>query len=284
MNILQQALQLSTTGTCKTPITKISYNNFSTRYLKLLHQILLGPNVALALVALQNSGFLSLLIPEIKDNINIKSPKPFKKVWPHILQVIVNTPTILTVRWAALFHDLGKAETFKLINDKVTFYNHEIVSANIFKKFYYYNRSLFTKEQMKEIHTLISHHGYLESYTDNWSDAAVNRFINTVGPYRDNLFALAKADLTTQNNTFREQYLLQRDKLEQRINSIINKPLIILPKGLGTVISSEFNIVPGKEIGQIKLELEKLIGNKELESNQAIDYYIRYLKEKRIYG
>lgn len=280
MNIIQQALQLSTTGICKTTIPKVSYNNFSTKYLRLLHRILLGPNVALALVALQNSGFLSLLIPEIKQNINLKSPKPFKKVWPHTLQVIVNTPSILTVRWAALFHDLGKAETFKIINNKVTFHNHEVVSANIFKKFSY-SCPIFTKNQIEEIYTLIANHGYLESYNDNWSDAAVNRFINTVGPYRDNLFALARADLTTKNNKFREQYLLQRDKLEQRIEVIINKQSVILPKGLGTVISSEFNIVPGKQIGQIKLELEKLISNKELETNQNIEYYIDYLKREK---
>lgn len=37
------------------------------------------------------------------------------------------------LKWAALFHDLGKPETHRLVEDKITFYNHDQAGAAIFQ-------------------------------------------------------------------------------------------------------------------------------------------------------
>lgn len=279
MNLLRQAKQISETGLCKDKIEKITFNQFGIRQLKILHNILLGKNAALALSALYNARFFDFFIPEIRKNVELKSEKPFKKIWPHTLQVITNTPKILTLRWAALFHDLGKAESFELKNGKVTFYNHEEISANIFKSFAY-KYPIFTQDQIKEIYTIILYHGYLEFYNYKWSDTAVKRLCKKVEPYLDNLLIFIRADLTTQNSEKKKKILEKRDQLEKRIANVFNREIKnpLLPKGIGTQISVVFDIPVGKKIGIIKQYLENMIEQNKLEANKDINYYIEFLK------
>jgi tRNA nucleotidyltransferase (CCA-adding enzyme) len=49
----------------------------------------------------------------------------------HTLEVLKNTPPELETRLAALFHDIGKATTKKVIDNEIHFYEHEDVSAEM---------------------------------------------------------------------------------------------------------------------------------------------------------
>lgn len=283
MQILKQAKQISLTGNTEfviSPVSDININTIPISELKDLHKIMMGPHVVLALMALESSGFLNLIIPEIKQAIELKTSNlQFKKIWPHTLQVINQTPQNLLLRWAALFHDLGKVKTFFIKNGKVTFHGHEHVSANIFNDFTK-KIPIFNTYQKNTIYFLIYNLDRVENYKNDWSDSGVRRFYYEMGDNLNLLIYLSKADITTGNPKNKTKILNRIANLEQRILSLqdseFNKP--ILPKGIGTKISEEFNIPLGSKLGEIKKLLETNISNKIISNKESIDYYILWLK------
>lgn len=54
------------------------------------------------------------IIPELKPTLGFDQHSPHHKydLFTHIAHVVGNVPPDLTVRWAALLHDVGKAPTF----------------------------------------------------------------------------------------------------------------------------------------------------------------------------
>lgn len=246
--------------------------------LHLLHKIITGDHVTLALKILEETGFLEYLIPEIRDNKNIESTKHYKKIWPHTLQVINQTPKILPIRWAALFHDLGKYKTFEIINNKVTFHFHERESAHIFNSFTR-RIDIFSYNQKRCIYSLIKNLEYIENYNSSWSDSAVRRFIKKISPYTNELIILSKADITTKNKDKKQKILERVRNLENRIIQIKQKDKTYFPKGLGNAISTNLNIELGPEIGEIKDFLKSQIDIGKILPNKDVEYYIEEVRK-----
>lgn len=245
-----------------------------------LHDVVSAPQASLALAVLQNSGFFKIFIPEIEASLNLTSDKEFKQIWPHTLRVINQTPNDLCLRWAALFHDLGKAESFEIIDGKVTFHGHEGISAKIFLRFAK-RTMIFNKEIKDKIHFLVKNLGYVEAYDKSWTDSAVRRFAKEIGPNLKDLITLSKADITTKHQSKKDKILSRINDLQQRIEKISKEDSEknILPKGIGQIIYETFNIPLGPEIGRVRSFLEIQIKNHEILPKQDINYYISYLKE-----
>jgi putative nucleotidyltransferase with HDIG domain len=94
-------------------------------------------------------------------------------------------------RLAALFHDIGKVETRKYDNGVWTFYRHEAHSARIAKAILL--RLRFPGAVTEKACHLIAEHMF--HYTEDWSDAAVRRFIIRAGEENlEDLYALRRAD------------------------------------------------------------------------------------------
>jgi hypothetical protein len=94
---------------------------------------------------------------------------------------------------------------------------------------------------------------------------------------------LSRADITTGNSQKKNKILNKISQLENRISELkkLDEKKNPLPKGLGTIIASEFNIPVGREIGIIKEDLEKKIEESIILGNMNISYYIDYLKSSR---
>jgi poly(A) polymerase len=259
-------------------IIKEDIDKLSIEDLSILHTIMVGPHVGLAIAILQRIGFFTDLIPEIQYSLDLKSSKHFKEIWPHTIQVIGQTPAILNIRWAALFHDLGKAKAFEIKNNKVTFHHHEHISACIFDQFAK-RTGIFNSGQRRAIRFIISNLGYIESYESHWTDSAVRRFDIEVGTFLADLLTLSEADITTGKLDKKRKILNKIQELKGRILTIREKDAMVcvLPKGLGNAISDDLGIPLGPRIGQIRKELENKIEKGELEKNKDIQYYIDYL-------
>jgi poly(A) polymerase len=286
MKLLEQARSLALTGKCEgevQPVTKEEVQALTPKELQVLHEILSGPQVTLALVNLQQMGFFDWLIPEIKESLELKSSKQFKQIWPHTLVVLNQTPAKRAVRWAALFHDLGKAQAFSIKDKKVTFHHHEQISAKIFDKFAR-KVQIFGRGQKNRIHFLVSNLGYVEGYESNWTDSAVRRFAREVDIYLEDLLTLSQADITTKSAKKKERILRRIGELRTRILEIQEKDAKqpVLPKGLGNEISAQLGVPIGPEIGKIRKELEKKIESGELSPNGESKYYIEYLKKNPV--
>ena len=264
-------------------VTKEEVYALSSDDLSILHSIMIGPHVSLAMATLQRIGFFADLVPEIQDGLDLKSSKNFKEIWPHTIQVVGQTPSVLSVRWAALFHDLGKSKAFEIKNNKVTFHHHEHISAGIFNRFAL-DTGIFSGGQRRTIRFLISHLGYVENYSNSWTDSAVRRFDKEIGIFLDDLLTLSEADITTSRPEKRRQILNQIKSLKDRIAKIreFDSQQHLLPKGIGTEISIQLGIPEGRILGEIRRDLEDKIKRGILDPNKDYHYYIEHLRKTQV--
>jgi putative nucleotidyltransferase with HDIG domain len=95
-------------------------------------------------------------------------------------------------RLAALYHDIGKPVTAQKDEDgAVTFYRHEKESAALTRQILL--RFRYPNAVIDKVCHLIEEHMFF--YEENWTDAAVRRFVVRVGEENlDDLFALRQAD------------------------------------------------------------------------------------------
>ena len=285
MKVLRQAKQLALTGWINEEIkqlTKDEARDLCNKNLSALHDILTAPHASLALEVLQRVGFFRYILPEIQESLDLTSDKKFKKIWPHTLQVVNQTPPKLNLRWAALFHDLGKAQAFDIKKGKVTFHQHERLSAKIFNKFSKIV-PIFGEGQRSCIHFLIANLGQVESYSSKWTDSAVRRFALEMDIYLEDLLQLSEADITTKNQSTKDHIVYKLKELKSRIEEVAKKDAQkeLLPKGIGTVISQTFGIPVGPEIGKIRNNLDMKIKSGELLPNESFEYYISFLKKQK---
>ena len=92
------------------------------------------PSVGLKLM--EETGVMSIFIPELLTGRGcVQSDERGMHdfdVLDHLYYACDGAPKEnLNVRIAALFHDIGKPATKKIIDNKITFYNHEKVSAQL---------------------------------------------------------------------------------------------------------------------------------------------------------
>jgi poly(A) polymerase len=233
------------------------------------------------LEALFKSGILSELYPEVTCMVGFGGAgQGHKDLWEHTKTVVAQTVPRRAIRWAALFHDVGKVETFSRDSGKVTFHSHEMVSARAFDKAA--RRTELDRDLRKHIRFLVRYLGYVESYADDWTESAVRRVQRDTEPYFEDLVALARADITTKHDHKRRQHQVRMDTLSERAREIARKDaeLPLLPKGLGTKIIQELAIAPGPRIGELMDDLKKAVENGELEPRAELDVYVRYLKDR----
>jgi poly(A) polymerase len=281
--------QLAYKGICGeiTSVSKSDVSALSAEDLSVLHSVMIGPHVSLALAMLQRIGFFEELIPEIQEGLNLSLEKnsngQFKDIWPHTIRVVGQAPPQLNIRWAALFHDLGKAKAYSIKNNKVTFHHHEYISARIFDQFAE-RTGIFSGGQRRNIRFLVAHLGYVENYDNTWSDSAVRRFDKEMGIYLEDLLTLSEADITTSRPANRNLILNRIRELRDRIADIREKDAkqCPLPKGLGTAIADTLGIPLGPRIGELRKELEVKIQQGELSANEDISYYIEHLKKTQV--
>jgi poly(A) polymerase len=256
------------------------------RWLQEMRKLLCGDWVRPALRFLQDVRILGIILPEVASLVGLHERLPddtehaHKDVWAHTLQVIEQTPAEPTLRWAALFHDMGKAWTRLLHTDgRVTFYRHEKQGAMLFEGIA--RRFTFDNASTKEIRFIIENHGRVPQYASEWSDAAVRRLVQDLDPYVDSLLRFARADLTTRFPEKRKAALARIDELEARIRALEEARSLRpeLPSGIGNDLMKAFDLKPSPLIGDLKSTLEERIIEGALESGRPSSYYVAHLKK-----
>ncbi|MGI6432825.1 MAG: CCA tRNA nucleotidyltransferase [Sphaerochaetaceae bacterium] len=167
---------------------------------ELMH-ILASEIPSIGLKAAKECGALFVLIPEFEqcDGL-LQPPKHHFDVLSHLFVACDAAPLQKPlVRLAALLHDIGKPLTKGYNADgQLTYYHHEKKSAEL--AFTILKRLKFSNAHIAAVTHLIANHMFV--YSPEWSDAAVRRFIKTVGTdFIDDLFALKRADRWAINGT-----------------------------------------------------------------------------------
>ena len=101
-----------------------------------LDRVLMGDYPDEGLDALLAGGVLGALLPEVGAMVGFGDGEwRHKDVWKHTKQVVGQSIPRLEVRWAALFHDIGKVRTRSISpSGEVHFFGHAEVGARMFEK------------------------------------------------------------------------------------------------------------------------------------------------------
>ena len=250
-------------------------------------KILRGPVPSVGFRMLSNLGLLAVLGPELEKARDTPQDKvAAENVFEHSLATLdaaaAEMPAgtapddDLVLRLAALFHDIGKPDTF----DDGHFHQHEFVGEA--KARAILRRWKFDKATTEEVAHLIRHHMFW--YQPDWTGSAVRRFIRKVGLEQiPALFALRKADNVGSGARAPRMYAL--NELWLRVQEEIHSATAFNKRDLkvdGNDIMAALGIPPGPEVGRIQDELfERVLDEPELNEHDRLIAIAKEMHSRR---
>ena len=224
-------------------------------------KIMMSPSPRLGITLLVETGLADYFLPEVpKLKLEIDEHHHHKDVYEHSLTVLEQAIALedrlagpnLTLRLAALLHDIGKPKTKQLIaGGGVSFHHHEVVGARMckerMKKLRFDNHIINDVSQLVFLH--LRFHGY---GSGEWTDSAVRRYVRDAGELLTHLHLLTRADCTTRNKKKAEGLARTYDQLEERIQLLMQQEELnkIRPELSGEQIMEILGIKPSPTVGK----------------------------------
>ncbi|GAA1010837.1 RNA nucleotidyltransferase [Streptomyces sp. F-3] len=245
-----------------------------------LNKLILSDHPRQGLTLLVDTGLAERVLPELPA-LRLESDEHHrhKDVYDHTLTVLERAMALedegpdLTLRLAALLHDIGKPRTRRFEKDgRVSFHHHEVVGAKMARK--RMTALKYSNELVKDVSRLVELHLRFHGYgTGEWTDSAVRRYVRDAGPLLDRLHKLTRSDCTTRNK--RKAAALSRayDSLEARIAQLQQQEELdaIRPDLDGNQIMEILGIKPGPLVGKAyKHMLELRLENGPMEHDAAV--------------
>jgi poly(A) polymerase len=224
-----------------------------------LSEILLTPDPTDALWEAVNSGKAEELLPELPALLLEQDPiHQHKDVLAHTIAVTAKTEPRLTVRLAALFHDIGKPKTRAYIGGEVTFRHHEAVGSRITRK--RMTKMDFDEKTVNDVTRLVFLSGRFKGYANGWSDSAVRRYARDAGPLLGDLNHLVRSDTTSRNPRTVASLHRNLDHLEQRIADLAREDAKARerPDLSGDEVMEYLSLPPGPDVGKALAFLMKI--------------------------
>ncbi len=186
-----------------------------------LEKILMSDTAEITLRALFRCGILKFILPELDRCFYEKQKNKYHiyNVGEHILHVVSGTPKILSLRWAALLHDVGKPLCASCDSSGVIhFYGHHSESRKIADDIAH--RYGFSDELRREVCTLIEYHDvHFEQ-----SEVGVKRALSRMGEKQFlKLLDLQEADIRAKNPIFIEAKCKSVNNLRRICMEVIKK-------------------------------------------------------------
>ena len=224
-------------------------------------KIIMSQSPRLGITLLVETGLADHFLPEVpKLKLEIDEHHHHKDVYEHSLTVLEQAIALedrlagpnLTLRLAALLHDIGKPKTKQLIaGGGVSFHHHEVVGARMckerMKKLRFDNHIINDVSQLVFLH--LRFHGY---GSGEWTDSAVRRYVRDAGELLTHLHLLTRADCTTRNKKKAEGLARTYDQLEERIELLMQQEELnkIRPDLSGEQIMEILEIKPSPTVGK----------------------------------
>jgi poly(A) polymerase len=236
-----------------------------------LCKLVVVPDPSSGLWFLHDAGLAAHFLPELPAMRLEQDPvHRHKDVLAHTIAVVAKSPPVLTVRLAALFHDVAKPKTRSIGPSGVSFHHHEVVGARMTRD---RMRALrFSNGQIADVSQLVYLHLRFHTYQMGWTDSAVRRFVRDAGGLLDELLALTRSDCTTRNRRKAEALERRIDELEARIAALREAEELssIRPDLDGQQVMEHLGIGPGPEVGQaLSYLLERRLEEGPLGTDEA---------------
>ncbi len=227
-----------------------------------LTKLMLTPDPALGVDLLVRTGVAEQVLPEVSRlRMEADEHHRHKDVYQHSLTVLRQAIELeprygleadLTLRLAALLHDIGKPKTRTLLPDgRVAFHHHESVGAKMAKRRLTALR--FPNDVVRDVSKLVELHLRFHGYGEGeWTDSAVRRYVRDAGPLLGRLHVLTRADCTTRNQAKAQRLARAYDALEQRIAELSEQEELarMRPELDGNDIMRILGLAPGPLVGQ----------------------------------
>jgi putative nucleotidyltransferase with HDIG domain len=210
---------------------------------------LMSPNVVNELQDAQRNGFLAVHLPELDALKGVTQNKyHVDDVWDHTLQVVRHVTPKFLHRLTALFHDVGKAQTQRIIDNEVHFHNHENVGVEIVQ--HVLARTHYSPEVIDAVAVGVRNHMRLKQSGQDGeciSVSSLRKFKSATGDHIEMVLDVIDADNISHAPDFNlpRQVAGIRDRL---LNLPVEVPRRKLPVN-GVDLMQHFNVPSGVLIG-----------------------------------
>lgn len=247
-----------------------------------LDRILLSPRPSVGLGLLDVVDLLAYVLPEIKNLQGVVQPKNQHSegdVYAHSLLAIekFDQTAELAVRYAILFHDLGKPQTRQIRGGKITFYGHQNIGVDLARKLC--QRLKFSAHETEKICWLVKHHMVPHDFVK--MKLATRRKWG-LHPYFRDLLQVYRADVQASLPPSGKPNLNPTGYREglRIMEEIKKQPALRKPLLSGTDVMKALHLKPGPLVGRVLAVIEQKKLTNELKSRPAA---LAFLRANKIY-
>jgi poly(A) polymerase len=268
----------------------ISFERIRDEFIKTI----MGQQPKLGITLLVETGLADIFLPEVPQlKLEIDEHHHHKDVYEHSLTVLEQAIRLedrlgganLTLRLAALLHDIGKPKTRQLIaGGGVSFHHHEVVGSRMCKermrKLRFDNHIINDVSQLVFLH--LRFHGY---GSGEWTDSAVRRYVRDAGELLTHLHLLTRADCTTRNQKKADLLAKTYEELEERIAVLMEQEELnkIRPDLTGEQIMEILKIKPSPMVGKAyDFLLELRLEHGPLGEEKAKELLLNWWQQQKI--
>ena len=213
-------------------------------------RIILSNHPRQGIELLHESGALGYFLPELERGIGVtQNLHHIYTVWEHNLRALETCPSDkLSVRLAALFHDVAKPQTKRGEGYRATFYNHDHVGARVTK--HTLEKLRYPKKVIDHAALLVDNHLFYYNVGEV-TEASVRRLLKRVGPENmDDLMAVRIGDRLGSGVPKGKPYKLRH--LEYMIDKVSRDAISVkMLKIDGKELMQELHLPPGPKIGAL---------------------------------
>lgn len=255
-----------------------------------LYKIMGAPRPSIGWRLLLDSGLLALILPELArmKGIDVVDGRGHKDNFNHtmlVLDAVAAASDKVLLRWAALFHDIGKPVTKHYDPARGwTFHNHNFVGAkmvkNIFRRMKFpLGADLAYVSKLVELHMRP-----IALVEDEVTDSAVRRLANYAEEDLGDLMILARADITSRDEARKARYLANFDLVEEKFRATHEKDVERNRKNPvdGLEIMELFGLPQSPEVGYFAKNLKQAVKDCVIEDTReaAFGYLLKLAEEK----
>jgi tRNA nucleotidyltransferase (CCA-adding enzyme) len=216
---------------------------------------------SVAFEAMRRTGILGVTCPELLESVGCAQNQWHAyDVWGHAMACLDACRPEPILRVAALLHDVAKPRS-RAFSDKTqdyTFYEHERLGAEMAEPIL--ARLRFSNDERARVTALVRHH--LICYSDDWTDAAVRRWIRRVTPeLAPDLYELGLADALGKGREVPED-IASLQRLRARVDDVLAKGAAFSARDLaldGRELMSQLALSPGPAVGRILAHLVEVV-------------------------
>jgi tRNA nucleotidyltransferase (CCA-adding enzyme) len=216
---------------------------------------------SIAFEAMRRTGILGVTCPELLESVGCAQNRWHAyDVWGHAMACLDACRPAPILRVAALLHDVAKPRTraFSEKTDDYTFYEHERLGAEMAEELL--ARLRFSNDERARVTALVRHH--LICYSDDWSDAAVRRWIRRITPdLAPDLYDLGVADALGKGRDASAD-IASIQSLRARVEALIAQGAAFSVRDLairGDELMGALGLAPGRIVGETLAHLVEVV-------------------------